>query len=252
MAENSSKPSFSIITVTFNSAQTLAQTMESVLTQKVMPKEYLIIDGVSQDDTLAIARGYHDAFKDKGTELIIVSELDRGIYDAMNKGIRIASGDIIGIINSDDWYEKNALETVAKHFAENPFDLFYADLRMHFGDGRTFVKHSKNRKYATSRDWNHPTTFITKDAYDRFGTYKIDNMHDDYDLILRLKKGNARTTVSNETIANFRMNGMSHKRSIVRAIKSVGLKYRIYRQNGYSPLYLFECIAQEAGKLIIG
>ena len=252
MSDGIVRPSVSIITVTFNSAGTLAQTMDSVLSQSISPKEYLIIDGVSGDETLIIAKGYEEAFKAKGIELIIVSEPDKGIYDAMNKGIGMASGDIIGMINSDDWYEPKAVETVTDCYIKRPFDLFYADLRMHFADGRTFIKHSKNRKYTTSRDWNHPTTFITKSAYDRFGTYRTDNMHDDYDLILRLKKADAEISVCNEVIANFRMNGMSHERSIKRAVQSIKLKYGIYRQNGYSPLYLAECIAQEAGKLIIG
>ena len=169
----------------------------------------------------------------------------------MNKGIALASGDIVGMINADDWYEADALETVAKAYENEPFDLFYADLRMVLPDGKSFIKHSKNRKYATSRDWNHPTTFITKKIYDRY-SYRTDNIHDDYDLILRLKKDNVRITVVNKVIANFRMNGTSHRRSLSAALSSIKIKYGIYRQNGYSRFYLFECIIVEAGKLIIG
>ena len=241
----------SIVTVTFNSAETVRDTIRSVLGQTFAPYEYIVIDGKSTDDTVEIVNGYRGEFEKKGIELVVVSEEDSGIYDAMNKGVAKARGDIVGIINSDDWYEKCALEVVANAYKDSPFDLFYADIRMVLPDGRTFIKHSKNRRYATSRDWNHPTTFITKEIYDKY-QYRTDTIHDDYDLILRLKKDNARVTVVNTVIANFRMNGVSHKRSLLAALESIKVKYGIYRQNGYSRLYIFECVLVEAGKLIIG
>ena len=241
----------SIVTVTYNSAETVADTVRSVLLQTYAPYEYIVIDGKSEDDTVAIVNGFSDEFTKKGIKLTVVSEKDNGIYDAMNKGVTKASGDIVGIINSDDWYEKEALSVVAKAYEEEPFDLFYADLRMVFPDGKSFVKHSKNRRYATSRDWNHPTTFITKDIYRKY-LYRTDTIHDDYDLILRLKRDNARITVRNTVIADFRMSGVSHRRSLSAAAGSIKVKYGIYRQNGYSRLYIFECIIVEAGKLIIG
>ena len=241
----------SIVTVTYNSAETVADTVKSVLLQTYAPYEYIVIDGKSEDDTVAIVNGFSDEFTKKGIKLTVVSEKDSGIYDAMNKGVTKASGDIVGIINSDDWYEKDALSVVARAYEEEPFDLFYADLRRVFPDGKSFVKHSKNRRYATSRDWNHPTTFIAKDIYRRY-LYRTDTIHDDYDLILRIKRDNARITVRNTAIANFRMSGVSHRRSLSAAAQSIKVKSGIYRQNGYSRLYIFECIIVEAGKLIIG
>jgi len=241
----------SIITVTYNSAATLADTIESVLGQQVKPYEYIIIDGKSTDNTVEIANSYKSRMEDAGIRFIVVSEPDNGIYDAMNKGIRLAGGEIVGIINSDDWYENNALAIVKQSYEKEQFDLFYADLRMIRPDGSSFVKHSRNRKYATSRDWNHPTSFITKAMYDRF-TYKNDTIHDDYDLILRIKKSGARIVVVNEVIADFRMNGVSHVRSVKKAAERMKIKYRIYRQNGYSRLYFFECFLVEVAKLIIG
>lgn len=242
---------FSVITVTYNSEATLKRTMESVLNQSLAPFEYLIIDGESKDGTLEIAKSMENDFAAAGIKLRIFSEPDNGIYDAMNKGISLAEGDIIGMINSDDWYEINALEVVAKAYEEEGFGLFYADLRMHMPNGQTFIKKSRNRKYATSRDWNHPTTFVTKDVYNKF-QYRNETMHDDYDLILKLKKAGIKTVVVNETIANFTMNGVSHERSFKSAMKRCGIKYSIYRQNGYSPFYFIECFAVEMGKLIIG
>lgn len=246
-----SRPSFSIITVTMNSEATFADTLKSVLVQTYAPKEYLIIDGGSTDGTLQLAESFRSAFEEKQIDFIITSEPDKGIYDAMNKGIRKASGDIVGIINSDDWYEKEALETAAGVYTERGFDLFFADLMMHLPDGRTFVKKARNRAYATSRDWNHPTTFITKKIYEH-NQYRNQTIHDDYDLVLRLKKAGVHIEVKNQVLANFRMNGMSHERSIKKAWQRVIIKYGIYRDNDYSPFYFFECAAMEAAKLIIG
>ena len=241
----------SIVTVSFNSVATIADTIRSVLAQTYLPFEYIIIDGGSSDGTLAVIEGFRESFDKKGTDLVVVSEKDDGIYDAMNKGVRMARGDIVGIINSDDWYEDCALQTVASTYEKTPFDLFYADLRMVFPDGRSFVKHSRNRRYATSRDWNHPTTFITKSIYDRY-LYRNDTIHDDYDLILRLKKDNVRTVVVGKVIADFRMNGVSHRRSLSGALSRIKIKYGIYRRNGYGWYYIFECVVVELGKLVIG
>lgn len=241
----------SIVTVTYNSEATLITAMNSVLHQECKPYEYIIIDGNSTDNTVALAKSMKDEFDAAGINLIVVSEPDKGIYDAMNKGIKMASGDIVGMINSDDFYEKNAVRVVSEAYERTPFDLFYADVRMIKPDGTSFVKHSRNRRYATSRDWNHPTTFITKEIYNNY-TYKNDTIHDDYDLILRLKKAGVRVCVVNEVIADFNMNGVSHERSLKKAIDRIKIKYGIYRQNGYSPIYLIECVAVEMGKLIIG
>ena len=241
----------SVITVTYNSENTLPGTIRSVLDQSFLPYEYIVVDGLSTDATVSVAESFRRDFDEKGIKFTVVSEKDNGMYDAMNKGIKIASGDVVGIINSDDLYEKDALLTVADTYGKTPFDLFYADIRMVLPDGRSFVKHSRDRRYATSRDWNHPTTFIARPVYDNY-EYRTDNIHDDYDLILRLKKNGVRTVVVNKVLASFAMNGVSHRRSISSAIKSIKVKYEIYRRNGYSRFYLFECVIVEAGKLIIG
>ncbi|MCR5735388.1 MAG: glycosyltransferase [Lachnospiraceae bacterium] len=241
----------SVITVTFNSEKTMERTVRSVLSQRVSPYEYIVVDGLSSDKTLEIVKSHEKEFSEKGIILKIISEKDNGIYDAMNKGIDLADGDIIGIINSDDWYEDNALLVVRDNYEKYGFDLFYADLRMHLPNGKTFVKHSKNRRYKTSRDWNHPTTFITSDMYRKY-RYRNVTLHDDYDLILKLQKAGAKTVVDNTVIANFTMNGKSHERDVRKAFERCMIKYGIYRDNGYSPLYFFECFTVELLKLIIG
>ncbi len=245
------KPAISIVTATYNSGSTVADTVRSVLDQTYPPYEYVIIDGCSEDDTLPVIEGFRKEFEERGIILTVISEKDNGIYDAMNKGIKNCSGDLIGMINSDDWYEPNALSVVAKEYEKEPFDLFYADLRLIRPDGISFIKHSKNRRYATSRDWNHPTTFIAKHIYEN-NLYKTDSIHDDYDLILRIKRTGIKVRVVNTVLANFRMAGVSHKRSVRKAVKSVKEKYMIYRRNGYSRIYIIEPLIEEIGKLIIG
>jgi glycosyltransferase involved in cell wall biosynthesis len=240
----------SIITVTYNSAATVRDTIESVLHQTYAPKEYIVIDGMSKDETLTIINEYETEFAEKKIAFKVISEKDNGIYDAMNKGIRLATGEIIGLINSDDWYEDIAIERMVAVYDRYGFDLFFADLRMHLPGGKTFVKHARNRKYTTSRDWNHPTTFITKEIYLK-NEYRCDTIHDDYDLILRLKKRGIKIEILNEVLANFRMSGTSHEKNVKMALERIKVKYHIYRNNGYSPLYVIECIVTEVAKLVV-
>ena len=242
---------FSIVTVTYNSQDTLSRAMESVINQTYAPKEYFIVDGKSSDKTVEIAESFIETARGKGIKLTIISEPDNGIYDAMNKGIKMCSCDIVGMINSDDYYEPDAFETVNEVYESKGFDVFYADLYMRYPDGRSFVKKSKNSEYMTSRYWNHPTTFITKKTYEN-NLYKTESIHDDYDLILRLKKQGAKFEVVNKPIANFTMNGVSHKRNISEMLKRIGIKYRIYRNNGYSCFYFIECAGMELAKFILG
>ncbi|MCR5033733.1 MAG: glycosyltransferase [Lachnospiraceae bacterium] len=248
-------PSVSVITVSYQSARTIKTTIESVLKQTYPPKEYFIIDGNSVDETVQIAEGYRDALEAKGIRYEIVSEPDKGIYDAMNKGIRKATGDLVGIINSDDWYEENCLQRVAETYEQTPFDMFYADLQILSEDGAGnchpyMVKRSRYRTPVVSRDWNHPTTFITRKVYDRF-QYKLESVHDDWDLVLRIRKAGYKVVVLNEVLANFRMGGASNDKDIRKCVARGKARYRIYRNNGYSRWYWFECVAIEAVKYLL-
>lgn len=230
----------SVITVSFNSQDTIRDTIESVLNQSYSNIEYWIVDGLSKDHTVDIAREYADAFSDRGMEYHILSENDEGIYDAMNKGIARATGDIIGIINSDDWYECDAIEKVVRKFEESQCDVMYGDLRIHKTDG-SMIKRARYRKYATTRDWNHPTTFISKTVYEDI-KYKNHNIHDDWDLMLRVRKAGYKITVLNEVLANFRFGGISNHNS-ESICKKISNKYAAYKENGYSFFYWFDCAA---------
>lgn len=243
-------PLVTITTVTFNSEKTLEQTIESVLKQTYQHIEYIIVDGLSSDRTVQIAQSYREAFRERGFIYRIVSEKDSGMYDAINKGIGLAHGEILGNINSDDWYEPQAVERSVRCFQDTGCDLMYADLRMIRRDGTSFVKHSRETRIATSRGWNHPTQFARRSLYEK-EKYKCESLHDDFDLLLRIKKKGYKTAILHEVTANFRMDGMSHDRSIKQAVERGRARYRIYRNNGYSRLYWFECAMIEAAKFLI-
>jgi glycosyltransferase involved in cell wall biosynthesis len=239
----------SIITVAYNSEKTIRDTIESVLNQTYKNIEYIIIDGLSKDKTVEIALEYKEKFEQQSMRYTVLSEKDKGIYDAMNKGIKLASGELIGIINSDDWYEKHCVEYVVDTYKKDKFDMFYADLRIIKQNGACLTKKARLRKYVTTRDWNHPTTFITKEVYEKY-QYKCESIHDDWDMVLRIRRAGYKIVIANEILANFRFGGISNKKNLKDTFRRIKIKYRIYRNNGYNPLYLLDCTLIELVKLI--
>ena len=125
----------SVVTVTYNSEETISRTMDSLIGQSSHHVEHLIIDGGSTDKTLEIVEHYRSVYEQSGMTLRVYSEKDGGPYDAMNKGVRLATGDLIGILNSDDYYDPNAIETVEKLRQENDFDILMGGIRIHNGSG---------------------------------------------------------------------------------------------------------------------
>lgn len=249
--EYRTKPLVSITTVTFNSEKTLAKTIESVLNQTYNKIEYIIVDGLSEDKTLQIAERYRKGLEQKGILYRIISERDNGMYDAINKGIMLAHGDIIGNINSDDWYEPDAIEKTVDFFLNTDCDFMYADLRMVKRNGKSYIKRSRKSKIMTSRNWNHPTQFAKKSVFEQ-EKYKCENLHDDFDLLLRVNAKKYKIEIMNEVTANFRMDGMSHERNLQKAVERGKARYQIYRNNGYSRLYWLECFLIETAKYILG
>ena len=242
----------SIVTVVYNGEDGILKTMESVRAQTHEDIEYLLIDGASKDGTLRKIEEYKDTLTGKGIQVRIVSEPDGGIYDAMNKGIRLATGDIIGILNCGDFYEPNAAAVAAQTFAEKECELMFANLRIHKEDGSNFVKKARLRKYQTSRDWNHPTTFVRSDLYKEYPFRKL-GIHDDYGFYLQMCKQNRKIVVVDQVLANFVMGGVSNKKSLKAARKRIKDRYKYcYRINGYSRFYYFECLMMEAAKWILG
>lgn len=245
------KPLVSIITVSFNSEREIRKTIESVLRQTYENIEYIVVDGASSDNTVSIAREYEKSFAEKGLYYSIFSEPDNGIYDAMNKGITKAKGDIIGIINCGDWYEENAVEIVVNCKAKTDFDYFFADINIIKNDGKVIAKHSKKDVLATSHHWNHPSCFVAKETYDELGLFKCEGIHDDFDFYLRVRKANRKIEIENRVIANFKMGGISNEKSWKKSKKRIHDRFECYKRNGYSKLYWFECVGIEVVKYFI-
>lgn len=242
----------SIITVAYNSEDCIGRTIESVLAQTNNHFEYWIIDGKSKDKTIEIAESYRTVMEEKGVCYHIVSEPDKGIYDAMNKGIRLAQGDIIGLLNTDDTYEPDTIETVLQTFGGTKCDLMFANIRIHKQDGSSFIKKARLRSPETSRDWNHPTTFVRADIY-KENPFRNLGIHDDYGFFLQMKKQKRNIVVVDKVLANFRMGGASNQKSFKAARKRIHDRYQYcYRINGYSRWYLLECVAIEVAKMMLG
>lgn len=236
----------SIITVCYNSETVIENTMKSVLSQTYNNIEYIIVDGRSTDCTMQIINKYKATFGGKGIEFKVVSEPDEGIYDAMNKGISMASGEVIGLINSGDWYEDCAVSTMIEYYNNYCFDMFYADLYI-WRKGKSMLKKAKLQNYVTTRDWNHPTTFITKETYQNF-KYACRGIYDDWDLVLRIRRSGRKIVICNKVLANFTFGGISNRKNVKDAWKRFEERYKIYLDNGYSKWYIFECLLMEVVK----
>ncbi len=244
-------PLVSIITVAFNSEKTIIATIESVLKQTYPRIEYIIVDGKSRDKTVETAESYRERLEERGYIFRIISEPDKGIYDAMNKGIRMAQGDIIGLINSDDWYEPRAVELTVRTMEKTGCDITFGNILLHRTNGTTMVKKASLGRIETSRHWNHPSMFVRADVYKAF-PFPCVGIHDDYTCYLAMKKAGKKIQVIPHLLANFKMGGASNRRSLKMSIKRIGDRYSCYRSNGYSRLYLLECILMETAKFILG
>lgn len=175
----------SIITVCYNSEKTIAQTIESVLQQTYPNIEYIIIDGKSTDRTMEIVEKYRQQFDHR---LKVISEPDQGIYDAMNKGIRMAEGDLIGIINSDDFYEPEAVEEMLHLYKKDMCAVLYGAVRNLVDEKEESIS-IFSHEFLEERTISHPACFITKSAYEKFGMYDTKYCSvADYDLMLRYKQ----------------------------------------------------------------
>lgn len=177
----------SIITVCFNAASTIEQTIKSVLAQSYSDFEYIVVDGGSKDETVKILEKYKNQIR-------YISEKDNGIYDAMNKGVRMATGEVIGVIGADDFYpDSDVLTKVAAAFKQNDTDSAYGDVK--FVDPENtdkVVRFWKDETYKRNnwlKGWMPPhiAFYLKKSAYDKFGVYKTEfTCAGDYELMLRM------------------------------------------------------------------
>lgn len=203
----------SIITVSYNSAATIGDTIRSVVDQSYSDREYIIVDGASKDDTSTIVNSFGSKIS------VFVSEKDKGIYDAMNKGVALAKGEIIGILNSDDFYsDENVIRDVVRYIQESGADALYADLDyVDQQDTKKIVRRWKAGPYREGifkKGWMppHPTFFIKREAYEKFGSYNLAlRSAADYELMLRmLHKHKLKVTYLPRTIIHMRTGGQSN------------------------------------------
>lgn len=203
----------SVITPCLNSEKTIRQTIDSVLNQTYSNIEYIIIDGGSTDRTVCIIEEYLALFNGR---LKYVSEKDGGIYEAMNKGISQANGDIIGIINSDDWYEIDAVENVVKCFYNNPTGIVYGRiLKITESGEKEAYQIQKLCTLWYQMAIAHPAVFVRKGVYDKYGVFDTNyTLAADYELILRFYCKGVSFKFLDAVLANFRAGGVSQVNAI--------------------------------------
>ena len=174
----------SVITVCYNAEKTIADTIRSVFAQRCpVPVEYLIVDGASKDNTLAVINQTipNQTIKQSNApSFSLISEPDQGLYDAINKGIARSTGDIIGILNADDRFEdESVLADIAKAFEDDPtLDCVYGDLRFVRGESNETTRYYSSRRWRPwMHNWGfmpaHPTMYVRRSVFDRFGAYKL-------------------------------------------------------------------------------
>jgi len=228
----------SIITAVYKRAGTVAQAVESVLSQSHQDIEHLVQDGGSTDGTLQAVKSFADE------RIHLVSEPDSGIYDALNRAIKRASGEVIGIMHSDDFFASDSvLEKVAAVFEDRSIDGAYGDLQyVSASEPKRVIRHWKAGPYAPGRlNWGwmppHPTLYLRREVFDRWGYYDTDyQISADYDAMLRwLVKGRLKLAYIPEVLVKMRVGGESN-RSLERILKKTREDYRAIRKNGVGGL----------------
>lgn len=223
----------SIITAVLNNIETIEECIFSIANQSYDSIEHIVIDGGSKDRTLEVLRKHENSIAE------LISEPDNGIYDAMNKGIRKASGDVIGILNADDIYANNrVIEKVADMFMQNKVDSCYGDLQyVDKNKPERVIRYWKSSAYREGlfyKGWMppHPTFFVKRKIYEKYGYFDTSfNIAADYELMLRfLEKYKISTFYIPEVLIKMRLGGMSN-----RSLKNLFIKssedYRAWKVN---------------------
>ena len=230
-------PTVSIITVVRNGEDTIADCLRSVIDQTYRNIEHIIIDGASNDGTIGIIREYATA------GIKVVSEPDQGIYDAMNKGIRNSSGEIIGILNADDmYYDNNVIESVVNAFIHENIDSCYGDLiyvdRTNPTRKTRFWRAGEYGRKRFYHGWMppHPTFFVRRKIYEKYGVFDLKmGTAADYELILRfLVKENISTTYIPGILVKMRIGGVSNA-SLLSRLRANRMDRNAWTVNGLTP-----------------
>lgn len=232
----------SIITVVWNNAATIKDAIDSVLSQAYDNIEYIVVDGASRDGTVEVVQSYGDKIAK------FISEKDKGLYDAMNKGIGLATGDIVGILNSDDFYKSNdILGLVASEFINKNIDCLYGDLEyVDAIDTKKVVRYWKSKPYKEGlfkKGWHpaHPTFFIKREFYEKYGAFNLGfKIAADYEIMLRfLERYKLKSSYIPTTFVKMRLGGESN-RSVKNIIKANIESHKAWKVNGlHINLFMF-------------
>lgn len=197
----------SIITIVFNGKSQIEETIKSVLDQKDVDVEYIVIDGGSTDGTVEIIKSYSEHITH------FISELDEGIYDAINKGVSLATQPLIGLIHCGDFYKKDVLKTVCEEFFTSNADIIYGDIEILEQVGGKLISHLDvaNHDFLLNRmSIFHPSTFISLKTYQKFGLYDTSyKLAADYEYLLKLFVNNCHFIYLPTVLAVFRKEGLS-------------------------------------------
>lgn len=247
----------SVITATWNSGKTIGDTLRSVFNQSFTNVEHIIKDGGSKDDTLEICKNFEQKYYtdgDKGRTINILSDKDKGIYDAMNQGVKAATGDVIGILNSDDFYTSDdVLARVAEEFEKNPqLEAVYGDI--HFVKEENLKKCTRYFSSRYFRPWAlrfgfmpaHPSFYVRREVYDKYGLYDLDfRTSSDFEMMVRLfVKEKIRSKYINKDFVTMRAGGESTagleaKRKVNRDIAGSLKKHGVYSNQFFQSLRYF-------------
>lgn len=247
----------SVITATWNSGRTIGDTLRSVFNQSFTNVEHIIKDGGSKDDTLEICKNFEQKYyKDecKGRTINILSDKDKGIYDAMNQGVKAATGDVIGILNSDDFYTSDdVLARVAEEFEKNPeLEAVYGDI--HFVKDENLKKCTRYFSSRYFRPWAlrfgfmpaHPSFYVRREVYEKYGLYDLDfRTSSDFEMMVRLfVKEKIRSKYVNKDFVTMRAGGESTagleaKRKVNRDIAGSLKKHGVYSNQFFQSLRYF-------------
>ena len=235
----------SIITATYNSSKTLRDTLESVLNQTYQDIEHIIVDGGSKDATLEIIKEYEPKFNGR---LKWISEKDNGIYNAMNKGIDLTSGEVVGILNSDDLYfNSNVIYDVMNEFQNDPYlEAVHANLYYVKNDDVNFVvRHWITGDFLEKsffKGWHpaHPTLFLKKNVYYKCGNFNLDfDLAADFEFMLRIfEVFKIKSKFIPKTIVKMRLGGATSK-NIINIIKGNRECIKAFKANKLTPPFLY-------------
>ncbi|MFI3297741.1 MAG: glycosyltransferase family 2 protein [bacterium] len=232
----------SIITSCYNRETSIRDAIESVLSQGYPDIEYIVVDGASKDNSLSIINEYKDRIA------TIISEPDKGMYEGINKGMRAATGDVIGLIHSDDFlYSTDTISKIVKQIEEQKADILYGNgLFVDFADTSKVVRNWISGAYKKRNMRNgwlplHPTVYIRKECFDQMGLYNESyEIAADSDFLVRyMYNGNFKVTYYNDYVVRMRMGGLSTDPKKMKQKWNEDI--RLYKSHGFNPYWALGC-----------